>query len=204
MLKKVSRKDCLSKYKSFPIRNYDEDQDEEIYFFPKVINSYVLTLPSKSFKGHITALGVELANLSSALEADSLIFLGDSETPWLYQNSDYKPVKQAQEYLADRKVSRRFNGALEVDTVELPIFIKHLAWLIRCNAALPYIHFTNKTEDFIASICQYGNLHLSTLKNEGDKILSAFIDRSKFEYGDTNSCRNSFGKTDAIPGRKSI
>jgi hypothetical protein len=204
MLKKLSRKNCLSKYKSFPLRSYDEDQDEETYFFPEVFKSYVLTLPSKSFKVHITALGVELANLSSAIEAESLLFLGDTETPWLYQNSDYKPVKQAQEYLADKKVGRHFNGALEADTIELPIFIRHVSWLIRCNAALPYIHFINKSEDFIASICQYGNLHLSTLNSEADNILNDFIDNSIFEYGDTNSCRNSFGKTDAIAGRKNI
>jgi len=204
MLTKIKRQDCLDQYQSFPLRSYDYDKDEEEFFYPKVYESYILTLPSKSFKGHVKALGIEVTKLAKALHADTLIFLGDTETPWLYQDNDYKPVKEAQEYLIDRKVGKQFNGALQVNTAEMPTFIKHLAWLTRCNAALPYFHFIDKGQNIVGSICKYGNLHLDTLNEQADKTFKQLVDSSKFEYGDKNSCYNWFGKTSAISGRRIV
>jgi hypothetical protein len=204
MLTKIRRKDCLEKYQTFPLRSYDVDADEETFFYPEVFKSYILTLPSKSFKGHIATMGKAVANLVKAFHSDTLVFLGDTETPWLYQQNDYKPAKEAQEYLTDKKVGKLFNGALQVDTPEIPTFIKHLAWLTRCNAALPYFHFTDTEQNIIGSICKYGNLHLDALNEEADKTLQSFVHRSKFEVGDRNSCYNWFSKASAISGRQTI
>lgn len=204
MLTKIRRQDCLEKYQTFPLRSYDVDADEETFFYPKVFKSYILTLPSKSFKGHVAALGKEVTKLVKALHTDTLVFLGDTETPWLYQQNDYKPAKEAQEYLMDKKVGKRFDGALQMDTSEMPTFIKHLAWLTRCNAALPYFHFTDPVQNIMGSICKYGNLHLDTLNEHADNILQSFVNSSKFEFGDRNSCYNWFGKTSAISGRQTI
>jgi hypothetical protein len=204
MLTKIRRQDCLEKYQTFPLRSYDVDADEETFFYPKVFKSYILTLPSKSFKGHVAALGKEVTKLVKALHTDTLVFLGDTETPWLYQQNDYKPAKEAQEYLMDKKVGKRFDGALQMDTSEMPTFIKHLAWLTRCNAALPYFHFTDPVQNIMGSICKYGNLHLDTLNEHADNILQSFVNSSKFEFGDRNSCYNWFGNTSAISGRQTI
>ena len=132
------------------------------------------------------------------------IFLGDTETPWLYQDNDYKPVKAAKEYLTFHKIGKRFNGALQVDTAELPTFINHLAWLTRCNAALPTVHFIDKGQNIVGSICKYGNLHLDTLNEQTDKVIALLVESSKFEFGDKNSCYNLFGKTSAISGRQTV
>ena len=204
MLTKIKRQDCLDQYQTFPLRSYNYDEDEEEFFYPKVYKSYILTLPSKSFNGHVNALGKELARLTKAFHIDALVFLGDTETPWLYQDNEYKPVKEAQEYLIAKKIGKRFNGALRVDTSELPTFTKHLSWLIRCNAALPYFHFIDEQQRVVGSICQYGNLHLDTLNEQVDKTLKLFVENSQLEYGDKNSCNNWFGKTGAISGRQTI
>lgn len=204
MLTKIKRQDCLGQHRIFPLRYYDNDKDEEEFFYPKVFKSYILTLPSKSFRGHVKALGIELTKLTIALRSDTLIVLGDTETPWLYQDNDYKPAKEAQDYLSNNKVGKRFNGALQADTSELPTFTKHLTWLTRCNAALPYFHFTDPEENIIGSICKYGNLHLDTLNEQADKVLKSFMDSSKFDYGDKNSCYNWFSKTSAISARQTI
>jgi hypothetical protein len=204
MLTKIRRHDCLDQYQTFPLRGYDYDNDEETFFYPKVFKSYILALPSKSFRGHVNALGLELTKLATALQFEALLFLGDTEIPWLYQNNDYKPVKEAQEYLTGRKVGKRFNGALQVETSELPTFIKHLAWLTRCNAALPYFHFIDKGQNIVGSICKYGNLHLDTLNEQVDKTFRQLVDSSKFDYGDKNSCYNRFSKTSAISGRRTV
>lgn len=177
----------MDKYQIFPLRDYDYDEDEEKFFHPEVFRSYILTLPSKSFRGHITALGKELVKLLKALQSDTFIFLGDTTVPWLNQKNDYQPVKLAQAYLTNENVGKRFNGALQVDTVELPTFIRHVAWLIRCNAALPYFHFIDEGQNIVGSICQDGNLHLDALNEGVDNHLKSFIESSRLEYGDKNS-----------------
>lgn len=203
MLNKIRRQDCLEQYQTFPLQSYD-DKNEEEFFYPEVFKRYILTLPSKSFKAHATFLGKEMAKLVKALNTDALIFLGDTETPWLYQNNDYKPVKAAQEYLTYHKTGKRFNGALRVDTAEMSTFIRHLAWMTRCNAALPDVHFIDQGQNIVGSICKYGNLHLDILNKQADKILKTFMNSTKFEYGDKNSCFNWFGKTSAISGRQTV
>ncbi|MGB8192289.1 MAG: hypothetical protein WCF67_10240 [Chitinophagaceae bacterium] len=202
MLLKIKRQDCLNKYPIFPLRSYDLEKDEDVSFYPKVFKSYILTLSSKSIKAHIKALGIELTGLTKAFNADVLIFLGDTETPWLHQQNEYKPVQEAQQYLVANKIGKRFNGALQADTAELPVFIKHLAWLIRCNASLPYFYFTDPGNKILVTICQYGNLHLDTLNAEADKMIKAFMHSSKLQYGNNSSCYNQFGKTGAISGRQ--
>ncbi|RYF50096.1 MAG: hypothetical protein EOO39_44755 [Cytophagaceae bacterium] len=204
MLTKIRRQDRLDRYPSFPLRSYNSDNNEGEFYYPPIFSSYVLTLPSKSFKGHSKALGIELTKLAKALHTNTLIFLGDTETPWLVQHNNYKPANEAQEYLTKQKIGRRFNGALQVDISELPIFTKHIAWLIRCNATLPDFHFTDEGQTIIGSICQYGNLHLDMLDGPSDGILMAFVDSSKFQYGNENSCHNWFSKTSAILGRRTV
>lgn len=149
-------------------------------------------------------LGTALVSMTQAIRENSLIFLGDTTSPWLYQQNDYQPVKEAQEYLSANGIGKRFNGGIQTTIAELPVFIKHLAWLARCNAALPDIYFTDPGQRLLGHICQYGNLHLNTLNKKADKDLVLFIKSSQFEFGDTNSCYNSFSKSSRIPGRQII
>jgi len=201
MLTKIRRQDCLEKYQVFPLRSYNEERDEEEFFSPKTYKSYILTLPSKSFKGHIKLLATELTNLTERLPSTTLLFLGDNELPWLHQDNDYKPAKEAQQYLASHKVGKRFNGALQVDISELPTFTKHLCWLTRCNAAHPYFHFIDDQQNILGHICQYGNLHLYLLKAKMSKPIERLIETSKFILSNEN-CSNQFGKTNGIKGIK--
>ncbi|OQP58134.1 hypothetical protein A3860_07350 [Niastella vici] len=81
MLRKIKRQACLNKYSTFPLRDYDTENDEEVYSFPTVFRSYILTIPAKTFRGNIRDLGIEISRLAKELKANSLIFLGDSVTP---------------------------------------------------------------------------------------------------------------------------
>ena len=204
MLRKIKRQECLTKYSIFPLSAYDHKEEEEVIYFPVVFKSCILTIPAKTFKGNIKELGIEIVKLTKALHADNLIFLGDSETPWLYQTNDYKPVQEAQQYLIGNNIGKRFNGAIQVDIAELSLFIKHLSWLVRCNAALPYINFIDPGQNIVGNICQYGNLHIFTLNQGADNLLNSFINKSKFLIGNNNSCTWRFGKTNAIRGRRTV
>ena len=204
MITKLNRQIALNNYPIFPTRNYDAINDEEIFFYPKVQSNIILTSNSKSFKGHINALATEICNLITHLDSEYLIFLGDTKTAWLYQKNDYKPVAEAQKFFSDNKIGQKFNGALRVGKDSLITFLRHLSWMTRCNAALPYIYFTDKGQNIICTICQYGNLHLSFLNDKTESIIKEIRSASKLRLLTETTCFNRFGKTSRINGRQTM
>lgn len=201
MIIKIARKEAIDKYPNLPLREWISDEEGyDDSYFPQTFANYVLTLPSKSYIGHIKLLGKELTALTKSFGFDKLIFLGDIDIAWLKRNIDFKQAKEALQYLADNKIGKRFNGALQVDLIQLSNFMVQLAWLVRTNAILPYVYCIDPDQNFIASICQYGNLHFSTLNELTDKVLVAEISKTKFEFMNEDNCYNKFEKTKAIKG----
>lgn len=201
MIIKIARQEAIDQFPAFPLRHYDPKEDEDVFHYPKVFANYVLTLPSKSYKGHVKLIGTELVNLIKGLGSDYLIFLGDDNTAWLRRLHTYESFQESLQYLVDNKIGKRFNGALQVDTTEIPVFIKHLAWLVRTNGILPYIHFIDPGQNIIGGICQYGNLHFSTKNKKADKFFHQLISMSKFEFLTDTVCTNKFSKSSRIQGR---
>lgn len=202
MLIKIKRQECLVNYPKFPLRWFDPIKEEIDHSHPTTYRSYILTLQSKSFKGHVTALAREITGIVKDLGSDNLIFLGDTETAWRHQNNDFKPVNEALQYLVDNKIGKSFNGALQVRMEILPTFLKHLSWLSRCNASLPYFYFTDIQQNILGTICQYGNLHISTVNKQTDKLFKSVIAKSKLQMLIGQSCNNNFSKTGAIKHRR--
>ncbi len=192
MLIKIDRHDAINKFPNLPLRHYNSKEDEDVFNYPKVFANYVLTLPSKSYKGHIKSLGTQLVNLASNLGYDNFIFLGDEDIAWLRRLNTHENFQEALQYLVDNKINKRFNGALQVETAEIPTFIKNLAWLVRTNGILPYVHFINPGQNIIGNICQHGNLHISTKNKTADKNFKDAIAKSTFTYLTDGSCYNRF------------
>jgi len=201
MLIKIDRPEAINKFPNLPLRYYNPKEDEDVFNYPKVFANHVLTLPSKSYKGQIKLLGTQLVSLANNFGYDNLIFLGDDDIPWLWRLNTNKNFQEALQYLVDNKINKRFNGALQVDTLEIPAFIKHLAWLVRTNGILPYIHFVDPGQNIIGNICQFGNLHISTKNKTTDKNFKDAIAKSPFTYLTDGSCYNKFSKTGAMKGR---
>ena len=201
MLIKIDRQEAINKFPNLPLRQYDPKADDDVFKYPTVFANYVLTLPSKSYKGHIKLLGTQLVSLANNLGYDNFIFLGDLDIPWLQRLNTYENFQEALQYLVDNKINKRFNGALQVDTAEIPTFIKHLAWLVRTNGVLPYVHFIDPGQNIIGNICQHGNLHVSTKNKTADKNFKEAIAKSTFTYLTDGSCYNRFSKSGAIKGR---
>jgi hypothetical protein len=195
MLKKIKRKDCLEQYPLFPQVDVSRDK----YDYPNTVAGFVLAVPFKSTRGHAKALAKELLKVVNGLRIDSLIFLGDYKTAWLYQENNYKPVKAALEYLSDNNVGKRFDGGLEVYTSELPDFLVHLFWLQRCNAALPDFYFMNTDQQFVGHICKYGNLHLDIIDAAIVFSVTDAISKTEFQYTDLSQCGGG-----SIQGRQII
>lgn len=185
----------------FPLREYNAKENDFEDYFPETFRSYVLTLSSKTYRGHTSSLANEFTKLIRNLGIDNVIFLGDMKFAWLSGNSDYKPAKEALEYLAANKLGKRFNGALKVSLSELTIFMKHIAWLVRTNSVVSYVHFMNEAQTILGSICQYGNLHISTMNKMSDKQFRGEINNTHFEYASSEECSSQFPKGE-IEGRK--
>jgi len=198
MYKKINRKECLDQYPIFP----QSDNRNEVFFFPKIYRRYVLMLSSKTIKRHAKNLAAEVSDLIEYLKADCLIFLGDTKTPWLYQQNDFESVKSALEHLYENKIGKTFNGGLELSITGLRPFLTHLFWLARCNAAFPNIHFTDKGQQFIGNICKYGNVHLFTLNRKCDSLLKAALKKSGLTILEEEKCSDQFSKMARIKGRQ--
>ena len=147
-------------------------------------------------------MGKELTTLTKDFGFDKLIFLGDIDIAWLRREHDFKPAKEALQYLINNKVGKRFNGALQVDITVLPTFIVQLSWLVRTNAVLPYVYFIDPEQSFIGTICQYGNLHFSTMNEATDIRFKNTISKTKFEFMTESICYNKFSKSGSIKGRQ--
>ncbi len=204
MLIKIDRKEAINNFPILPLRHYDKKKDEEIFSGPKVFANYVLTLPSKSYRGHQKLLGTQITLLAKYLGYDKLIFLGDIDIAWLKRLNTYENFQEALQYLVDNKIGKRFNGALQVNTDELPIFIENLMWLVRTNGVVQYVHFTDPEQNIVADICQYGNLHISTTTKMADKRFKDIITKSQFTFLVDTNCINKFSKLNAIKEKRII
>jgi hypothetical protein len=137
------------------------------------------------------------------MQFDWLVFLGDGTTAWLYQQNDYPAAVKARQYLVENKTGARFNGAFKVSVEQLPEFARHLFWLTRCNASLPWIHFSDGQQQVLGSICQYGNLHFNTRSEAADTLFKRALAKSSFiPLGEGAQCGESFSKKGAIKGRQ--
>ena len=200
MLTKIERKTCFKNFPKFPKANYRKEE----FYFPEIIESHTLTLKAKTLKGHIKSLANEITCLAEKFNFDSLIFLGDEKIPWLFQKNEYKPVKEALQFLKKNKVEQNFDGALQIELASLPDFLKHFCWLVRCNASLPYFHFMDKGQNVICEICKYCNLHLYPLNTFTNKTLKRLIKYTAFESLKDQICYEQYFKKSAITGRQII
>jgi len=196
---KIQRKPFLLDNPEFPQTNWRTDEST----YPNVYNSYRLTVDSKSAKGHATLLSIELTKLFKLMGFKKIRFLGDTNIPWLYRDHDYKPVKAALEFLVENKVAKTFAGALQLQVNELPKFLKNLYWLIRGNGIVNYVYFDDEGRNIMASLCQYGSVHFSTLNEGVDIVFNKVLEGTRFINVSNDDCRDPFSKSKSIKHRKS-
>jgi hypothetical protein len=200
MIKKLSRKRCLQLYPKLPW----SIPRREKYVFPKTYNQYIITLQSKTAKSHAKNIAVALQQLVQAMGYGKLVFLGDTTVPLLYQQNKYKPVQEAQQYLQANKISDTFNGGLLVDAGDLPVFVRHLFWLVRGNAALPIVYAMDEGKHIVANLCHYGNIHFFTLDEATDKLFNATLAATGMAFLKGPYCYEAFGRKGKIGGREVV
>ena len=198
MFTKIKRHKALEIYPKFPQSNNFTEE----FVYPKVYSNFILSLQAKSAKGHTKTLSKEVKKLCNNLNFSDLIFLGDTKTAWLYQENDYKPAKDAYDFLIENNIGKRFNGGLKVDLENIETFLYHFIWLTRSNGSLPYFYFSDEHQSFLGHICQYGNLHIDILNHNIEDEFKQAVAKTNFEYFKDTHCYNQFSSFSRIPGRR--
>ncbi|MEZ4804715.1 MAG: hypothetical protein R2852_04325 [Bacteroidia bacterium] len=114
---------------------------------------------------YLSDIANSIEKIRLELKETDLIVLGVQNTPWLYQENDYLPAKNALNYLKQR-VNSEFNGGFLLKEESLLEFIPHLFWLTRCNTSLPHFYMSFPKSKTIISICKYGVLHFEFYNQE--------------------------------------
>ncbi len=199
MLLKINRANCLKRYPLLPWSKYQGNKP----FFPAVHRQYVLTLQSKTARGHSKNLSAALQVLMQKMQVEKFIFLGDITTPWLFRQNefDYKPVAEAFAYLKNNKISSKFNGGLMVNTNNIATFMQHLFWLVRCNGIVQQVYAVDENQHMLFNICQYGNIHFYVMNEASDTEFNAILPSTRLNFLQAPSCYETFNQPGRIKGR---
>lgn len=85
----------------------------------------------------------------------------EGQVPWLSQPNDYPPVAAVQTGLRERFGDAAYAGALSATSRDgVSQLVAAMFWLGRCCASLPQIHLVSPGRPWVATICQYGQLHV--------------------------------------------
>jgi hypothetical protein len=185
MLLKIEREVCLAKYRNFPLCPYDPNSDEEVYYYPKVVNGGWYGLTSKTKREFPKVLKTEFAKFIQKCEFESLIFFGDKSTPWVTKLSarrtDYTSVVKAVKYFEENKLGKKFNGGVQVAVSELPEFIKHFYCITRSDASFHGFYFSDPSQNLLGFIHYGGEVLFQTLNSEFDRKFVKAIKKTTFK-----------------------
>ena len=197
MMRKISRDAVYSRFPDFPSFRHDEASDTDHISFPRPLRTGVLELRhAVSAEDRFLRMAGALTTMCRLLPAAELVFMGQSRTPWRYQQSDYPPARRADAFLAGHRVGRSFNGGLCVGRDALVDWLPQLLWLITSNASLPEIYFVDPGQQVVGSFCRYANLHLYLLDPAAGAAFDHFVADGTMRPVPGGQCRDH---SDAMP-----
>ncbi len=183
------------------IQEFKQGCDADLFEYKSPLEwiSRSLLISSKeTVSEYLNDIYLLLEAIRKEIDADYLMILGCFNIPWLYQDNDYLPVKEALKYLK-LQIDDTFGGGFLLNKNELRQFIPHLFWLIRCNASLPEFYISYPNSNTIISICRYGVLHFEFFdKKEKNKILNL---SSLMKFKEVTTCYDPID-FDEFEGRK--
>jgi hypothetical protein len=166
----------------------------------KSTGTLIYNLPFAEIYDYAESLSEAMVTLAEKLEWQAVIFLLVYPTPWLRQENNYKPVKKALDHLKSIGITNDFTGGIKANETDLKELMKHLFWIFRCNASLPYCFFSGIDKDFVGSICKYGNIHFHFYSD------AEMIETKNKALGlgmiEIENCFENFSETGAIKGRR--
>jgi hypothetical protein len=188
----LDRSNAFGLYPVLPSFSYDVETDTDLITFPQTLESFVLSTPAvESPQERIFAMAQAVGALADFLESDRLVFMAGSATPWRQQQNAFPPAAAALDFLSTGGIAADFNGAIIADRSELPEVLQHLIWIIRCNASLPEIYFTDARQQVLGNICSHGNLHLYSLTAGGTSAVQACLNRGTLQPIGAGGCSSA-------------
>jgi hypothetical protein len=199
----VSKDEC-DKWNREEQVGFDQIRDKIQVKPQKFIDELVFKLPHSEINQYLENLSDALENLNKKLEWQSILFLLEYPTPWLWQANDFEPVKKAIDYLQNLGATNDFKGGFIANGQDLKNLIKQLFWLIRCNASLPDCYFSGLEKEFVGHICKYGNIHFYFYSEADRNEIHLEAQKVGLYSIETNHCFDSFDISDKIEGRTII
>jgi hypothetical protein len=185
MPQKIERNTCLAAYPVFPLQDYDEINDEDSFFYPKVISGNWVSLIILGKEELAPLLADELEKLLSGMGIDQLIFLGDTEQGWIsklaLERTDFKAFSDAVNYFQSIGADTAFNGAFSVAKSEFRTFLAHFYMLVRCDASLPYFHFIDDKKQYLGTIHYSGQVRIDSFNENAADILMKNLAMTHFK-----------------------
>lgn len=166
----------------------------------QLIDNRLMASSKRDSLDYLIDIAKALEKIRIELKESELIVIGIQNIPWLVQDNDYPPVKNALNYLKQR-IEKEFSGGFLLKEDEIIEFIPHLFWLTRCNASLPYFYMSFPNSKTVITICKYGVLHLEFYnQNEKLRILKILSD---LNFVELNDCQDPI-EFDLFNGREII
>lgn len=165
----------------------DADEDELTFFrgqmdgithnYTHILQGETIYKPeADNIYDYLQALSDGVFKLAELMGWNGMSFMLLYKTPWLLQRNAYPPVAAELKYLQSIGIDTDSADAISATGVELKRITKTIFWLGRCNALLPYIHFSATGADWVLYICKYGYLHVYSYDNHQrihEKLLEA-------------------------------
>ena len=180
--------------------NRKKDNVETISLEEKYTGTVIYNFPYAPVENYAESLAEGIVTLAEKLEWLAVICMLVYPKPWLGQENDYKPVKKALDYLKSIGVTDDFTGGIIANGTELQELMKHLFWIFRCNASLPYCFFSGIEKEFVGSICQYGNVHFHFYAET--EMIRTNHETLGLGMVEIEQCYENFSDTGAIEGRR--
>lgn len=149
---------------------------------------------------YLQDVAILLENIRVELGESQLMILGVENTPWLVQDNEYLPVRNALDYLRG-KVDSDFDGGFLLKGETIFEFIPHLFWLIRCNAGLTYFYLSYPNSKTMISLCKYGVLHFEFYDQEEKLTILKIL--SSLNFKEVDECDDPI-EFDKFDGRQII
>lgn len=182
---RVMRVNCLAEYPDFPLRKYDEIDDEESFIYPIVISGNWLSLKISNDEELARLLAQELEKLFAGLGIDQLIFLGDTEQSWIsklaLERNEFKAFSDAVKYFLAIGADTAFNGAFSVAKSEFRTFLANFYILVQCDASLPYFHFIDDKKQYLGTIHYSGQVRIDSFNENAADILMKNLAMTHFK-----------------------
>lgn len=200
----ISQEECdVNNEQAYAVFLQKKDTYDTISLKGKHVGEAVYNFQHAPLEQYLDLLANGFVQLCTELQWDSVLFLLDYSTPWLYQNNDFEPVQKALNYLKSIGVDNKFNGGFKASGDDLKTLVKNLFWLVRCNAALPLCSFAGANSSFAAEICKYGNMHFHFYAEKDKAAIEAIAPKILMQLIEDGRCHSNFTEA-SFTGRQII